>query len=102
MRKRLVQIVNARCGFLRAEIPRLVTLCFVMLILSGSAVNGEPTVGIEGKVEVLLPGPKLKAKPAERKAPLNVRIASTRPHGTLVHYDLRYVGLMPGRYDLRS
>jgi hypothetical protein len=60
------------------------------------------TVGIEGKLDVLLPGPELKAKPADRTAPLIVRIASTRLHGTLVQYDLRYIGLVPGAYDLRT
>jgi len=31
-----------------------------------------------------------------------VRIASSRPHGTLTYYDLRYIGRVPGQYDLRA
>lgn len=61
-----------------------------------------PTVGIEGQLEVQLAGPALTAKPPDRAAPLNVRIASSRPHGALIHYDLRYIGLVPGKYDLRD
>ena len=32
---------------------------------------------------------------------MSLRIASTRPHGTQVHYDLRYIGRVPGAHDLR-
>jgi len=66
--------------------------------LAGAA----PTVGMEGRVEVTLPGTLLEAKPVEPRTPLLVRIADTRPHGTLIAYDLRYVGLEPGKYDLRE
>jgi hypothetical protein len=78
----------------------LIPLLFIALLASATAAP--PTVGIEGQVEVQLPGPALAAKPPDRAAPLNVRIASTRPHGTLIHYDLRYIGLVPGKYDLRD
>jgi hypothetical protein len=44
----------------------------------------------------------LKTKPADRAAPVNVRIASTRPNGESVQYDLRYIGLTPGSHDLRG
>ncbi|MEA3211109.1 MAG: hypothetical protein QOE70_4166 [Chthoniobacter sp.] len=70
------------------------------LALVALTASAAPTVGIEGQVEVLLPGPELKAKAADRTAPIIVRIAGTRPHGTLIAYDLRYIGLVPGAYDL--
>src|SRR5688572_18586818 len=79
--------------------------CRVFLLLLTLALPTQaatPTVGIEGQLEVLLPAPELKAKPADRMAPVTVRIASTRPHGTLIAYDLRYIGMVPGQYDLRS
>lgn len=66
--------------------------------LPGHAV----TVGMEGQVEVLIPGAPLEAKAVDDKAPLLLRIAATRPHGTATHYDLRYIGLEPGTYDLRT
>ena len=61
-----------------------------------------PTVGMEGRVEVTLPGTLLEARPVEPKSLIILRIADTRPHGTLIHYDLRYVGVVPGKYDLRN
>jgi hypothetical protein len=61
-----------------------------------------PTVGVEGRLQILLPGSLLEAKPVDPKSPLIVRIASFRMHGSLVDYDLRYVGLVPGRYELRQ
>jgi hypothetical protein len=60
------------------------------------------TVGVEGRMEALLPAKGLQAAPASRNSPITIRIASTRPHGTLVRYDLRFIGLVPGKYDLRN
>ena len=57
---------------------------------------------MEGRVEVILRGTTLEAKPIEHKARLIVRIAETRPRGDSIWYDLRYVGLVPGNYDLRG
>jgi hypothetical protein len=62
----------------------------------------KPTVGMEGRLEVMLPGTMLEAKPVNPRSPLVVRIAGTRPHGSLIDYDLRYIGLVPGKYDLRE
>jgi len=61
-----------------------------------------PTVGMEGRVEVILPEAGLTPKSPDRRAPLLLRIAYSRPHGTLTFYDLRYVGRVPGRFDLRD
>ena len=70
-----------------------------LTILSSNAAP--PTVGLEGRLEVLLP-PDLTAIAADNKAPLLLRIASTRPHGSFVHYDLRYIGRLPGEHNLRD
>lgn len=70
-----------------------------LTILSSNAAP--PTVGLEGKIELLLP-PDLKPIAADNKSPLLLRIASTRPHGSMVHYDLRYIGRIPGAHDLRD
>jgi len=63
-----------------------------------------PAVGVEGKIEIALPGPLLQAKPVTDKAPLLLRIASTQPAPRRedVWYDLRYMGLVPGAHDLKN
>jgi hypothetical protein len=82
------------------KLPTSILLLLIAVLASARAAT--PTVGIEGQLEVQLAGPELTARPPDRAAPLNVRIASTRPHGTQIHYDLRYIGLVPGKYDLRD
>jgi hypothetical protein len=57
---------------------------------------------MEGRLEVMLPEAGLSAKIPDRRSPILLRIALRRPHGTLTHYDLRYIGRVPGRYDLRD
>lgn len=74
----------------------------LLAFMASAAVAEVPTVGIEGRLDALLPLPELKAKPPGRASPLTVRIAGTRPHGALIQYDLRYIGLVPGDYDLRT
>jgi len=76
-------------------------VCFLILASSFST-HSAPTVGMEGQLEVNLPGTLLEAKPVDLNAPLTLRVADTRPHGTLIAYDFRYVGLEPGHYDLRD
>lgn len=61
-----------------------------------------PSVGLEGTLETNLPGTLLAPRPVDPRSPILVRIAEARPHGTLIAYDLRYVGLEPGRHDLRD
>ncbi len=52
--------------------------------------------------QLVLPGTELEAKPADRKAPLVVRIVRVAPHGTALRYDLEYYGLEKGKFDLRD
>ncbi|MFM7100703.1 MAG: hypothetical protein ACKOET_03395 [Verrucomicrobiota bacterium] len=61
-----------------------------------------PTVGREARLDVVLPGTRLEARPATGRAPVLVRVADAFPHGTAFRYDLRYTGLGPGRFDLRE
>ncbi len=50
--------------------------------------------------EVVLEGPLLKARPADIKTPLIVRIDAVSPHGSALRYDFEYYGLEPGTYNL--
>jgi hypothetical protein len=61
-----------------------------------------PTVGMEGKAEIVVPGSRLEAKPVDDKAPMIVRIASASDDPSGTRYDLRYIGLEPGNYDLKN
>ena len=70
------------------------------LILSSNAQP--PTVGMEGQLVVILPEAGLTTKAPDILTPVHLRIAYTRPHGTLTHYDLRYIGRVPGEHDLRE
>jgi len=78
----------------------LATFAQSATILSSNA--SPPTVGMEGQLEVILPEAGLTPRVPERRAPLLLRIAYTRPHGTLTLYDLRYVGRVPRTFDLRD
>jgi hypothetical protein len=103
---------NADCGLKLAHLSAtavfLAALCLVearAADFTNAPANPQstvPTVGMEGRVEVTLPGTALEAKPVEHKAKLIVRIAETRARGDSIWYDLRYIGLVPGGYDLRT
>ena len=80
---------------------RMKLLPVLLLVLLAGKSHAQ-TVGIEGQLDALLPAPELKAKPASVASPITLRIAATRLHGTLIQYDLRYIGLVPGEYDLRA
>jgi hypothetical protein len=99
--KGYAQGINAGNGKLLGLIALALTLCLAHSAEPGGKAQA-PTVGMEGVLEVTLPGTLLEAKPVDGKGHLIVRIAATRPHGTLTWYDLRYIGLVPGGYDLRS
>ena len=62
-----------------------------------------PTVGMPGRIEELvLPGPELEVLARDPKNPLVLRITRVSPHGAAFRYDFEYVGLEPGKYDLRD
>ena len=82
---------------------RLVVLAIILLLTAcPPAEAGSPTVGMEGKLEIVIPGSLLEAKAVDEKAPLIVRVASTTPEANGTRYDIRYIGLEPGSYDLKT
>ena len=62
-----------------------------------------PSVGMPGLIqELVLSGSELEVRPRDPKDPLVLRIARVSPHGSDFRYDLEFVGLEPGTYDLRD
>lgn len=84
--------------------PRAVVMCvFIAMCSAAAPPTTAPTVGVEGRIEISLPGSTLVAKPVTDKAKLLLRIASTSPAVTgKLYYDLRYIGLVPGDHELRD
>lgn len=80
----------------------LSTLLLSAAVGQAADTNVAPTVGMEGRLEVLLPLAGLAGRPVTDRSPVIVRVANAFPHGTLTRYDLRYVGLRPGDHDLRD
>ncbi len=62
------------------------------------------TIGLEGKVmyRVEAGGPRLIARPVDRFANVNVRIADVTDDGDAKLYDLRFIAQHAGRFDLRD
>jgi hypothetical protein len=82
---------------------RATAIIVALLVCVPTLAATLPTVGMEGRVEIDLPGRRLEARPVNEKAPLVLRIASVVPGGDRTsHYDLRYIGLVPGKHDLKD
>jgi hypothetical protein len=91
---------------------QLVAATFVALVLAASvgAQGATPstrvdqrtaTVGMRAEIhELVLPGPRLVPRPIDAKAPIVLRVLAVSPHGTDFRYDLEWVGLEPGTFDL--
>jgi hypothetical protein len=79
-------------------VKRLTAMFVIMIVCATARAASLPTVGMEGRIETDLPGTTLEAKPVNQKAPLVLRIASFKGN----HYDLRYIGLVPGKHDLKN
>jgi len=62
------------------------------------------SVGQIGRLkQVVLPGGQLQARPIDdRQLSVIVRITNSWPHGTDFRYDIEYMGLEPGEFDLRD
>lgn len=75
---------------------------FAITLATAADAPAGPTVGMEGRIEITLEGPRLEARPVSDRSAVILRIADTDPHGTLTRYDLRFTGLRPGAYDLRD
>ena len=62
-----------------------------------------PSVGMPARLqEVVLPGSELEVDAPDPKSALVLRILRVSPHGSAFRYDFEYVGLEPGKYDLRD
>ena len=80
----------------------VVCVCFVPLMLCGRLAADIPTVGMEGATNIVLPGPLLAAKPVNERSLVVLRIVDSYLHGSATRYDVRYIGLLPGSYNLRD
>src|SRR6476660_4250259 len=67
-----------------------------------AAAQPDTTIGVEGVRTLRHQGPALEAKPLDGRAPLVLRIAHVTEDGNAKIYDLRYVGVQPGSFDLRD
>jgi hypothetical protein len=62
----------------------------------------ETAVGIEGVYYLRHRGPAVEALPVNDDSPVVLRIADAAGDGGATIYELRYIGVKPGRYDLRN
>jgi hypothetical protein len=62
----------------------------------------ETTVGMEGVYYLRFQGPALEAKPVDENAPVVARVADVVKDGQSTLYELRYIGMRPGTFDLRE
>ena len=60
-----------------------------------------PTVGASGRIsQIVLPGSELEGIPIDPDSPLVVRVLKSFPHGDSFRYDIQFLGMEPGEYDL--
>jgi hypothetical protein len=60
----------------------------------------ETTVGIEGVYYARVRGPALEAKPVDESGPVVLRVADVTEDENSAIYELRFIGTLPGSYDL--
>jgi hypothetical protein len=89
---------------MKAYVVAMFALASLAAAPSSQLPTTMPTVGVEGRIELALPGTLLQGKPVTDKAPLLLRVASTQPAPRRedIWYDLRYMGLVPGAHDLKN
>jgi hypothetical protein len=82
----------------------MIHILFLVAPFVGAEAKHTSSVGLPGVIrELVLPGSELEVKPiTDRKTPIILRIVRTFPHGTAFRYDLEYVGLEPGTFDLKD
>lgn len=61
-----------------------------------------PTVGIESSAQAILPRGDLVPMGVKDRTDLILRVVSVTPKDDAYLYDLRYIGLLPGDYDLSN
>ena len=92
-----------RCLCRGAALLLLSSLAWPQAATSQQASTKIPSVGLPGRLtEVVLPAPELEVRARDAKDPLVLRITRVAPHGDAFRYDFEYVGLEPGKYDLRD
>ncbi len=98
-----------RRGFMLRSLCRVAALILLSTWAWPQAANQPvdstkiPSVGLPGRLsEVVLPAPELEVRARDAKDPLVLRITRVSPHGDAFRYDFEYVGLEPGKYDLRD
>lgn len=84
-------------GPLYAQIAATTATAPAVQVIERSA---PPTVGTEGRLDVVLPVDDLAPVVASSKANIVVRVAERRQWGTGWRYDLRWVAAVPGKHDL--
>jgi len=82
----------------------LAVLLLALAALPLRAEDARSTVGLPGTLKgLVLPGGELEVKPpSDRRSPVLVRITAVWPQGTAHRYDIEYVGLEAGAFDLRG
>jgi len=97
---RALRFAAAACLMLVGALP-----CWTLAQdVDESTIRARATVGSVGRIQdLVLSGSQLQAKPIEdRNLPLVVRVVETFPHGDAQRYELTFMALEPGRYDLRE
>lgn len=96
-------------GFMLRNLCRVAALVLLSTLAWPQAATARigsskiPSVGLPGRLtEVVLPAPELEVLARDPKNPLVLRITRVSPHGDAFRYDFEYVGLEPGKYDLRD
>jgi hypothetical protein len=92
--------------------PVLLSSILTCLVASGCATQvvaddpkkPEAHVGVSGRIDgLVLPGPELQVSPvSDRRLPIMLRIVETYVHGDAFRYDLEFIGLEQGEFDLRD
>lgn len=68
------------------------------------AQKPEANVGVAGRIDgLVLPGSELQVAPlGDRQLPIMLRIVETYPHADAFRYDLEFIGLEQGEFDLKD
>lgn len=76
------------------------TLVLIILMAWAGAAESATSVGREGRVSVVLPVEGLQAVPVQDRADLVLHVVDRQAVPEGVRYDLRWIGTVPGSYDL--
>ena len=83
---------------------RMTRILFLLLLLPGVSVGAnpadQPSVGMEGRVSVTIPGPRLEIGAQGRNPDVLLRIATAEPVGDAFRYEFSYTGMLPGEHNL--